>query len=761
MSDAFVEKDGLVIIEAESADTLPGDWENAETYSTSESSQVSNPDDATGNNFIVWQGNQFLNRPGNGVITYHIQINNPGLYELDWHNQVGLGTSTRDHNDTWVKIEADAFYAVKNNGSVVRPRGTNPENDFPDGAGFPNGSSADGWFKVYSSGANNWRWSARTSDNDAHTVVARFDEPGTYKLHLSARSSSHIIDRIVLVNTELFDGEYRDLTLPESNRVSADDTPDPDPLPDPNADPIARDDMFLSDVTIEKLGGNVLANNGSGADSDPDGDPLTVTAVNGLAANLSTQIPLPSGARVTVEADGSFDVFYDPAFNGLAATDSVQDSFTYTVSDGQGGTDTATVSFTVDGLSPGGLLGTSSADTLLGDAGRDTVAGLSSRDLIETFGARDLVFGGRGRDTILGGDGSDTLNGGSGRDSLDGGADNDTINGDSGNDTIVISNGLGRDSIDGGTGKDVLQASRGDLVMGLSALVNVETVDAMGNANVRIAGTRGSDLLDFSGMTLIGISTIAGLSGTDTIIGSGGGDVLSGDGGSDSLEGGGGNDTLEGANANDTILGGNGNDAIVYTGSNTGLDSVDGGAGTDSILALSNNTVIGLTSVERVEIVSANGFSNVRIRGDQGSTLLDFSGVTLTDIQSIDGSGGQDTLIGSAGDDNLLGGVGADVLSGGAGNDTLSGGGGSDRFVIADGFDDDTIVDFNGVQDVLDLSGVGDVAVFDDLDTNGDGQVTQADALATLAAGDLRLAFASASVTLEGQTSLEADDLIL
>lgn len=778
MSGAFIEDDGIVIIEAESADTLPNGWETAQTYRRSSSPNIQNPDAASGDDFIVWQGDQHLRQPGIGAITYEVQITNTGLYELDWYNQVGRGTSTTDHNDTWVKIDADAFYAVQGN-SIVRPRGAGPENDYPDNATLPNGNSADGWFKVYSSGANNWRWSARTSDHDAHNIVARFDEPGVYTIQLAARSSSHVIDRIVLVNEDVFDGSPRDLSLPDSDRVGAADSPEPgpdpmpdpmpdpdpmpepEPIPDPNADPRARNDAFTSDVTLEEVVGNVLANNANGADTDADGDRLRVTAVNGQAANVGNQFALTSGALVTVEADGSFRFLHDPAFNDLSPTDRLVDMFTYTVSDGQGGTDTATVSVTVDGLPAGGLLGTSGNDTINGDAGRDTIAGLSGHDLIQASGARDLVFGGRGHDTILGGDGFDTLDGGSGRDSLDGGGEDDTIKGGRGNDTIQISNGLGRDSIDGGSGNDVLKASRSNLTMGLAGIVNVETIDAMGFANVRISGTHGSDLLDFSGTTVNGISHISGQTGSDTIIGSSGADKIRGEGGFDSLVGGGGSDTLEGANANDTILGGSGNDVIIYSGPNTGQDVVDGGGGTDTILAEANNTVIGLISVERVEVISGNGFSNVRIHGDQGSTLLDFSDVTLTDIESIDGSDGRDTLIGSTGDDDLRGGNGADTLSGGAGDDTLTGGRGADLFVIALGFADETIVDFDSVQDALDLTGVSGVTDFSDLDTTGDGMVTRSDALATRVAGDLRLSFGSVSVTLDGITTLEADDFVI
>ncbi len=78
-------------------------------------------------------------------------------------------------------------------------------------------------------------------------------------------------------------------------------------------------------------------------DTDPDtGDTLTITKVNNLAANVGNQFALTSGALLTVNADGTYQ--YDP--NGkFAATGG--DSFTYTISDGHGGTSTATVNISV------------------------------------------------------------------------------------------------------------------------------------------------------------------------------------------------------------------------------------------------------------------------------------------------------------------------------------------------------------------------------------------------------------------------------
>jgi len=83
-------------------------------------------------------------------------------------------------------------------------------------------------------------------------------------------------------------------------------------------------------------------------DTDPDGDTLTVSAVTG--GTVGSQFALASGALLTLNGDGSY--VYDPngKFESLAVGKSTTDSFTYTASDGHGGTDTATVTVTINGV---------------------------------------------------------------------------------------------------------------------------------------------------------------------------------------------------------------------------------------------------------------------------------------------------------------------------------------------------------------------------------------------------------------------------
>ena len=119
-----------------------------------------------------------------------------------------------------------------------------------------------------------------------------------------------------------------------------------------NNRPVATDDSGTANedaplvVTAASttLGASGLLTN----DTDLDSDPLSITAVNGVAANVGTQITLASGALLTVNANGSYTYNPNGQFETLRPGDFDTDSFTYTLSDGQL-TDTATVTITIEG----------------------------------------------------------------------------------------------------------------------------------------------------------------------------------------------------------------------------------------------------------------------------------------------------------------------------------------------------------------------------------------------------------------------------
>lgn len=108
------------------------------------------------------------------------------------------------------------------------------------------------------------------------------------------------------------------------------------------------------------VSGNLLANDTPGN----AGDTLAVTAVNGQAIPGNyIALDLASGARLTVNKDGTYLYDEDSAFAALGQGATAQDAFTYTLTDNHGVTATATATITVTGINDGPVAVNDSAVT--------------------------------------------------------------------------------------------------------------------------------------------------------------------------------------------------------------------------------------------------------------------------------------------------------------------------------------------------------------------------------------------------------------
>ena len=151
----------------------------------------------------------------------------------------------------------------------------------------------------------------------------------------------------------------------------------------PNQDPIANDDL------AQTVGGIPVAIDVLANDEEPDLDPLTVT--------LDT-LPL-NGIAIVDPVDGTITYTPNLAFSGT-------ETFSYMISDGRGGTDTANVTVTV----------TPAVMVINGTPGDDILAGTANNDLINALAGADEVNASDGDDTLDGGPGDDTLDGEGGDD---------------------------------------------------------------------------------------------------------------------------------------------------------------------------------------------------------------------------------------------------------------------------------------------------------------------------------------------------------
>ncbi|MEW5963360.1 MAG: Ig-like domain-containing protein [Pseudomonadota bacterium] len=116
-----------------------------------------------------------------------------------------------------------------------------------------------------------------------------------------------------------------------------------------NGPPVAMDDA-LSVLENGPPATDDVTPGTPGQDADPDGDPLTVVAVNGVSANVGTSVTGSGGGTFTVQPDGSCGFDPGTAFDDLAVGESRVTTVSYTISDGHGGTDVATVTVTVTGV---------------------------------------------------------------------------------------------------------------------------------------------------------------------------------------------------------------------------------------------------------------------------------------------------------------------------------------------------------------------------------------------------------------------------
>jgi Ca2+-binding RTX toxin-like protein len=297
------------------------------------------------------------------------------------------------------------------------------------------------------------------------------------------------------------------------------------------------------------------------------------------------------------------------------------------------------------------MVGTKRADLLIGTPGNDVIVGL---------GGDDRIVGRAGDDRICGGDGSDHI---------DGGGRHDALAGEGGSD--ILFGGRGDDLLRGGPGADTMN------------------------------GERGRDFIDYPAVTLSGSDTLASLeaagpqsprvgAGDDREIGGEGGDILQGRG-NDLLRGGAGNDIIEQIGSGSSVLlGGPRNDQIAVYGDTRSVTLI-GGDGVDHLLAGDGNDALhGGRGRDRLDGGEGNDSLDGGIDFDFASFGNPFiftrpvqadlaTGIamgwgtdTLSDIEGLFGTAGDDVLTGDGERNVLYGMFGNDVLAGGLGRDLAS-----------------------------------------------------------------------------------------
>ena len=126
-----------------------------------------------------------------------------------------------------------------------------------------------------------------------------------------------------------------------------------------NPGPVATDNTNSVNEDGPDVSGNVISDddNGAGVDNDPDNDAISVIAIAGGTVDGTTNGTYGS---IELNNDGSYSYSLDntnPAVNSLGVNETLAETFSYTISDGEGGTDTATLSITINGSNDAPIVG--------------------------------------------------------------------------------------------------------------------------------------------------------------------------------------------------------------------------------------------------------------------------------------------------------------------------------------------------------------------------------------------------------------------
>lgn len=230
-------------------------------------------------------------------------------------------------------------------------------------------------------------------------------------------------------------------------------------------------------------------------------------------------------------------------------------------------------------------------------------------------------------------------------------AENGFLTGSTGNDDLTILStqldaliyGTGIIDFAGGTDVINIDATSTDLnTLGLTdaSILGLEEINA---------STAGASVtIDISGQTE-GFN-VTGSVNIDTITGGSGGDTLAAGDGDDIVNGGAGNDTIGGQNDNDTL---NGEAGIDLINGGSGNDIITGGTEADDLRGGVNDDTFNLANGDFEAGESIDGGADTDGIVLTNATTIDFTTGTLANLETVDGSSGNDDV--RIGADQLIG----------------------------------------------------------------------------------------------------------
>ena len=323
------------------------------------------------------------------------------------------------------------------------------------------------------------------------------------------------------------------------------------------------------------------------------------------------------------------------------------------------------------------VIGSMHDDMLTGTRGENSLWGLGGNDELDGGRRKDMLFGGDGDDDLDGGDGDDTLNGGDGADMLTGGDGVDTASymGSTMGVTVRLHN---QKAMGGAAQGDVFVDSATATYVNEDedevevTLPDIIHLTGSGNADILAGDIRDNTIMGGGGDDKIyggpnpadAHMTNSGITNADMLHGGGGDDMIFGGAGNDILRGDAGDDMLYGGSGNDTYYGGAGSDMIFADDMDLTINGwvetppTENDPDTDF-----DDTVEAESDPMTADTVSYAGLEDGVTRtlnNPGGSTPA--GDATITNVENIIGSQGDDVLTGSNQDNVIEGGEGGDRL---------------------------------------------------------------------------------------------------
>ena len=185
-AEVFLERKGIVAIEAESTKSRLGDWK-----------KKTDVKGYTGDCHLEFTGNKPENGPAKSPLKYSFKISKPGKYQLTLRARKHLESKRQD-------ISNDCYVALKG--------------DFESGGKAPLKTlRAD--TKMFGGKADGWGWTQNLDSNHKKfPAIYKLKAGETYELTISGRSKNFNIDRILLTHESVDLRKAQNGDLAESKR---------------------------------------------------------------------------------------------------------------------------------------------------------------------------------------------------------------------------------------------------------------------------------------------------------------------------------------------------------------------------------------------------------------------------------------------------------------------------------------------------------------------------------------------------------------